>query len=80
MTAEKPQILWDWSRSRSQLTCLPAAGEIVLWNPVTRCRHELPSMCVQVTKETLRQQLEMSGQLDLLELPSHQAILKDICA
>ncbi len=37
-------------------------------------------MCVQVTKETLRQQLEMSGQLDLLELPSHQAILKDICA
>jgi len=52
-------------------------GDILVWNPVTRRRHELSSMGVSVTKETLRKQLEMSGQLDFLELPYHQAILDD---
>jgi aspartate--ammonia ligase len=52
-------------------------GDILVWNPVTRRRHELTSMGVRVTKETLRQQLEMSGQLDFLDLPYHQAILND---
>ena len=52
-------------------------GDILVWNPVTRRRHELTSMGVRVTKATLRQQLEMSGQLDFLELPYHQAILND---
>ncbi|NIP17803.1 MAG: aspartate--ammonia ligase [Xanthomonadales bacterium] len=52
-------------------------GDILVWNPVTRRRHELTSMGVRVTKETLRTQLEMSGQLDLLETPYHQAILND---
>jgi aspartate--ammonia ligase len=52
-------------------------GDILVWNPVTKRRHELSSMGVRVTKETLRQQLEISGQLDFLRLPYHQAILKD---
>ena len=52
-------------------------GDILVWNPVTRRRHELTSMGVRVTKETLRQQLELSGQLDFLTLPYHQAILND---
>ena len=52
-------------------------GDILVWNPVTRRRHELTSMGVRVTKETLRIQLEMAGQLDFLELPYHQAILND---
>jgi aspartate--ammonia ligase len=52
-------------------------GDILVWNPVTRRRHELTSMGVRVTKETLRQQLELSGQLDFLKLPYHQAILND---
>jgi aspartate--ammonia ligase len=52
-------------------------GDILVWNPVTRRRHELSSMGVRVTKETLRRQLELSGQLDFLELPYHQAILRD---
>jgi aspartate--ammonia ligase len=52
-------------------------GDILVWNPVTKRRHELTSMGVRVTKETLRRQLEMSGQLDFLELPYHQAILND---
>ncbi|MCK4410258.1 MAG: aspartate--ammonia ligase, partial [Candidatus Eisenbacteria sp.] len=34
-------------------------------------------MGIRVTKETLKVQLEMTGQLDFLELPYHQAILND---
>jgi aspartate--ammonia ligase len=52
-------------------------GDILVWNPVTRRRHELSSMGIRVTKETLRKQLEISGQLDFLKLPYHQAILSD---
>ena len=52
-------------------------GDILVWNPVTHRRHELTSMGVRVTKETLRQQLELSKQLDFLKLPYHQAILND---
>jgi aspartate--ammonia ligase len=34
-------------------------------------------MGIRVTKETMRKQLELSGQLDFLKLPYHQAILND---
>ncbi len=52
-------------------------GDILVWNPVTKRRHELSSMGIRVTKETMRTQLEFSGQLDFLQLPYHQAILND---
>jgi aspartate--ammonia ligase len=52
-------------------------GDILVWNPVTKRRHELTSMGVRVTKETLKQQLEATGQMDFLKLPYHQAILND---
>ena len=52
-------------------------GDILVWNPVTKRRHELSSMGIRVTKETLRQQLGISGQLDFLKLPYHKAILAD---
>jgi aspartate--ammonia ligase len=52
-------------------------GDILVWNPVTKRRHELSSMGLRVTKESLRRQLEISGQLEFLELPYHQAILED---
>jgi len=52
-------------------------GDILVWNPVTRRRHELTSMGIRVTKETLKKQLEMTGQLDFLKLPYHQMILND---
>lgn len=52
-------------------------GDILVWNPVTERRHELTSMGIRVTKETLKKQLEMTGQLDFLKLPYHQAILND---
>ncbi|NQV07067.1 aspartate--ammonia ligase, partial [bacterium] len=36
-------------------------GDILVWNPVTKRRHELTSMGVRVTKETLVKQMEMAG-------------------
>jgi aspartate--ammonia ligase len=52
-------------------------GDILVWNAVTKRRHELSSMGVRVTAETLRKQLELTKQLDFLRLPYHQAILKN---
>ncbi|NJL27684.1 MAG: aspartate--ammonia ligase [Thermoanaerobaculia bacterium] len=49
-------------------------GDILVWNPVTQRRHELSSMGVRVNAETLRRQLEITGQLDFLKYPYHQAI------
>lgn len=43
-------------------------GDILVWNPVTRRRHELSSMGIRVNPETLRQQLEITKQLDFLKL------------
>ncbi|MCX5879856.1 MAG: aspartate--ammonia ligase [Deltaproteobacteria bacterium] len=52
-------------------------GDILVWNPVTRRRHELMSGGIRVNAETLRTQLEMTGQLDWLKLPYHRAIVKN---
>jgi len=52
-------------------------GDILVWNPVTKRRHELTSMGIRVTAETLKTQLEMSNQLDFMRLPYHQAILNN---
>jgi len=52
-------------------------GDILVWNPVTKRRHELSSMGIRVTKDTLRQQLHLSGQTEFLRLPYHRAILND---
>ncbi len=52
-------------------------GDILVWNPITKRRHELTSMGIRINTETLKKQLEISGQLDFLKLPYHQAILND---
>jgi len=52
-------------------------GDILVWNPVTERRHELTSMGIRVTRDTLKKQLEMSGQLDFLKQPYHKAIMND---
>ena len=49
-------------------------GDILVWNPVTRRRHELTSMGIRVDPATLRQQLQLTGQLDWLDRPYHHAI------
>ena len=70
----------DWCTPTSQWSGQDTHGlngDILVWNPVTKRRHELTSMGIRVTKETLTQQLEISGQIDFLKLPYHQAILRD---
>jgi aspartate--ammonia ligase len=52
-------------------------GDILVWNHVSKRRHELSSMGIRVTKETLKQQLEITGQLDFLKLPYHKMIMED---
>jgi len=70
----------DWSTETVSADGRPMHGlngDILVWNPVTRRRHELSSGGIRVTKESLRKQLELSGQLDFLELPYHRAIVND---
>jgi len=70
----------DWvteTRSKDGRPMHGLNGDILVWNPVTRRRHELTSMGIRVTAETLRKQLELTGQLDFLKWPYHQAILKN---
>jgi aspartate--ammonia ligase len=67
----------DWAtetRSIDGRPCHGLNGDILVWNHLTRRRHELSSMGIRVNAETLRQQLELTGQLDLLKFPYHQAI------
>jgi len=52
-------------------------GDILVWNPVTERRHELTSMGIRVTPETLKVQLKMAGQENFLKQPYHQAILNN---
>lgn len=52
-------------------------GDILVWNHLTKRRHELSSMGIRVTKDTLVKQLELAGLSHYLELPYHQAIMKD---
>ncbi len=71
----------DWATETTSKDGRPMHGlngDILVWNPVTKRRHELTSMGIRVTKETLKLQLELSGQLDFLDLPYHQAILNDV--
>jgi len=70
----------DWSTETTSVDGRPMHGlngDILVWNPVTERRHELSSMGIRVTKDSLRRQLEMSGQLDFLDLPYHHAIVHD---
>ncbi len=70
----------DWSSETVSADGRPMHGlngDILVWNPVTRRRHELMSGGIRVTKESLRRQLELTDQLDFLELPYHRAILND---
>ena len=52
-------------------------GDILVWNPVTRRRHELTSMGIRVNAESLREQLEIANQLEFLNFPYHKAIINN---
>ncbi len=51
-------------------------GDILVWNPVTKRRHELTSMGIRVDAASLRKQLEMSHQLDSLKYDYHRGIVE----
>jgi aspartate-ammonia ligase len=56
----------DWITDTSAATGRPTHGlngYILVWNHLIRRRHELSSMGIRVTAQTLKQQLEQSGQL-----------------
>ena len=70
----------DWiteTRSKDGRPMHGLNGDILVWNPVTKRRHELSSMGIRVNAETLKKQLEMSGLTHFLEYPYHQAILNN---
>ena len=70
----------DWvseTQSNDGLPMHGLNGDILVWNYVTQRRHELTSMGIRVTKETLEMQLRMSEQLDFLDQPYHKAIMED---
>jgi aspartate--ammonia ligase len=70
----------DWvteTRSPDGRTMHGLNGDILVWNPVTRRRHELTSMGIRVNGDSLRKQLSMSGQTDFLKFPYHQAIINN---
>jgi aspartate--ammonia ligase len=70
----------DWVTETVSLDGRPVHGlngDILVWNHVTRRRHELSSMGIRVNKESLLKQLEMSGLMHYLELPYHRAIMND---
>ena len=50
-------------------------GDILVWNPVTKRRHELTSMGIRVNADTLKIQLEITNQLHFMKLPYHQGVL-----
>lgn len=52
-------------------------GDILVWNHVTKRRHELTSMGIRVNAASLKKQLEITGQLDFLKFPYHQGIINN---
>jgi aspartate--ammonia ligase len=52
-------------------------GDILVWNPVTKRRHELTSMGIRVNADSLKKQLEITDQLHFLEFPYHQGIINN---
>ena len=50
-------------------------GDILVYNHVTRRRHELTSMGIRVTPETLLEQMKMADREDELSQPYHQMLL-----
>jgi aspartate--ammonia ligase len=70
----------DWVTETTSSTGKPMHGlngDILVWNHLTQRRHELTSMGIRVTKDTLVKQLEMSNQMDFLNQPYHKAIMND---
>ncbi len=71
----------DWvteTRSKDGRPMPGLNGDLLVWNPVTKRRHELTSMGVRVNAETLKKQLEMTKQTHFLKMPYHQGVINDV--
>ena len=69
----------DWTTetlSQGGRTMHGLNGDILVWNPVTRRRHELSSMGIRVDGPALMKQLQLSGQLDSLKYEYHKGIVE----
>jgi aspartate--ammonia ligase len=70
----------DWvteTKSEDGRTMHGLNGDILVWNPVTKRRHELTSMGIRVDADSLKKQLELSGLTHFLKYPYHQAIVNN---
>ena len=70
----------DWITDTSEETGKDTHGlngDILVWNQVTKRRHELSSMGIRVNATTLLRQLEMSHLMDNSHFPYHQAVIND---
>jgi aspartate--ammonia ligase len=70
----------DWvteTKNETQKDTHGLNGDILVWNSVTKRRHELSSMGIRVNAETLRRQLEMASLTGNLQFPYHQAIINN---
>jgi aspartate--ammonia ligase len=68
----------DWvteTSSDAGHVCHGLNGDILVWNPITRRRHELSSMGIRVNPQSLKKQLELTNQMDFLNFPYHKAIV-----
>lgn len=68
----------DWvteTRSKDGRPMHGLNGDILVWNPVTKRRHELSSMGIRVDAASLRKQLTLSNQLDSLRFEYHKGIM-----
>ena len=68
----------DWvteTKSRDGRPMHGLNGDILVWNPITKRRHELSSMGVRVDGAALKKQLQLSGQLDFLKYDYHKGII-----
>ncbi len=52
-------------------------GDILVWNPITKRRHELTSMGIRVNADTLKMQLEITNQMHFMKMPYHQGVLNN---
>jgi aspartate--ammonia ligase len=70
----------DWitdTRHETGMNTHGLNGDILVWNYVTKRRHELTSMGIRVNADTLKKQLEMAKLTDFLKFPYHQAIVNN---
>lgn len=55
---------WVTETGTAGIPSMGLNGDILVWNHVTKRRHELSSMGIRVNRQTLQKQLEMAGQWD----------------